>query len=181
MGVMEMDAIESAEVVFTGVRFDVRALQLPGRDGQSHRREVVVHPGAVVILPILDADRIVLIENERPAVGRVLLELPAGTLEPGEDPLVCAGRELEEETGYRAARVDPLNTFFTSPGICTERMWCYVARDLTFVGQQLDESERIRPRIVPWRDALEMVRTGEIQDGKTIATLLFRHAYGREE
>jgi ADP-ribose pyrophosphatase len=102
-----------------------------------------VHPGAVVVLPLLDADTIVMIRNFRPSVGATLLELPAGTLEADEPAEACAGRELIEETGYRAGRIEPLVDFYTSPGVLSERMFAFVARELSHVGQQLDEGEEI--------------------------------------
>jgi ADP-ribose pyrophosphatase len=164
--------------VFHGVRFDVHAVELPGRDGQKHRREVVVHPGAVVLLPLLDLGTVILIRNQRFAVGQTLWELPAGTLEPApETPLSCAKRELIEETGYQAGSVTKLTEFYASPGILTEVMHAFLATDLKPVGQKLEESEQITVHPKPWAEVWEMVRTGEIRDGKTIATLLYYRAF----
>lgn len=174
MNNMLTDPLQNAMRVFHGSRFDVVTLDLPG----GHRKDIVIHPGAVVILPLLDDTRVVLIRNDRIAVGQTLWELPAGTLEPGEKPAVCAGRELIEETGYEAANITPLCRFFSSPGICTEDMWIYLARDLKHVGQDLDATERIVVEIVTFEAALTMVRTGEIRDGKTIASLLYHHVFG---
>lgn len=134
-------------------------------------REVVVHPGAVAILPLLDDGRIVLIRNQRLTIGQELLELPAGTLEPGEPPRGCALRELEEETGYRAATISPLCEFYTTPGICTERMWVFVARDLTHTRQNLQGAEQIRVCLLAADEVRRMLQAGEIEDGKTIAAL----------
>jgi ADP-ribose pyrophosphatase len=170
---MTSDLLPNGREVFRGARFQVRAVDLPARDGRTLRREVIVHPGAVVILPLLDDATAVLIRNERFAVGQTLWELPAGTLEINEDPGACAARELIEETGYRAASLRPLTSFFASPGIITERMHAFLAADLTPVGQDLDENERITVHALPLRETMEMVRRGEISDGKTIATLLF--------
>jgi ADP-ribose pyrophosphatase len=113
----------------------------------------------------------VLIRNWRPSAGRELLELPAGTLEPGEAPRECAIRELEEETGYRAARLEPLAEFFTSPGICTERMYGFVARELTRTQQQLDAGEQIRVEPMPPDKVLQQLKSGTLEDGKSIAVL----------
>ena len=162
-----------AEHLLDGARFDVYAVGYPRRDGGSNRREVVVPADAVVIVPVMDDGRVVLIRNARPAVGASLLELPAGTLEPGEDPAACAGRELTEETGYAAAQIAPLTTFFTSPGFCTERMHAYLATGLTHQGQSLDETEHIEVEPTPLTSALGQVRQGAIEDAKTIAALLF--------
>lgn len=159
--------------VLAGARFDVYALGYPRRDGGMTRREVVVPADAVVVVPILDDGRVVLIRNERFAVGKTLLELPAGTLEDGEEPAICAGRELTEETGYVAQRIEPLTSFYTSPGFCTERMHAYVAQGLTFEGQSLDETERIELAPMAFDAALSAVRHGDIVDAKTIAALLF--------
>lgn len=136
------------------------------------QRELVVHPGAVVIVPLLSGDTVVMIRNYRFAVDAELLELPAGTLEPGEGPLACAAREVEEETGYRAGRIEPLCEFYTSPGFIDERMHAFVASELIPVGQKLDETEQIRVQPMPLADALAACTDGRIVDGKTIAALL---------
>ncbi|HOW19573.1 MAG TPA: NUDIX hydrolase [Phycisphaerae bacterium] len=138
-------------------------------------REIVVHPGAVVVLPVLTDTDIVMIRNYRYAIERELIELPAGTLEPGEDPAACAARELEEETGYRAGRIEPLGEFYTTPGITDELMRCFVAHDLRKTSQRLDTGERIRPEVVPFEQAIDWIRQGTIVDGKTIAVLLRYH------
>ncbi len=165
-----------SETVFRGVKFDVERRSVPTADGGTAVREVVVHPGAVVVLPLLDDGRIVMIRNHRFAVEETLWELCAGTLEEGESPAETAARELVEETGYRASRLEPLTTFYTTPGICTERMHAFLATGLTEVGQDLEDTERIEVEAVTPGRALEMVRSGEVRDGKTIATLLFHHA-----
>ncbi|MFW6059574.1 MAG: NUDIX hydrolase [Phycisphaeraceae bacterium] len=171
---------EQGERVLAGVRFDVYALELARRGGGSSRREVVVPADAVVVVPMLDDGRVALIRNERFAVGRSLLELPAGTLEEGEEPAACAARELTEETGYVAARVEALTSFYTSPGFCTERMHAYVATGLRFEGQSLDETERIEVEPMALDAALRAVREGEVEDAKTIAALLFYAQFERE-
>ena len=116
-----------------------------GHDGQQHVKDIVVHPGAVTILPLFDDGRVCLIYNQRVAAGKTLIELPAGTLEPGEDPATTALRELAEETGYRAKRVEKLCEFFMSPGILTERMHVYVARGLDPGEAALDQVRISRP------------------------------------
>lgn len=168
-----------SETLFRGVKFAVERRLVPTGDGGTAMREVVLHPGAVVVLPLLDDGRIVMIRNHRFAVGETLWELCAGTLEDGESPEETAGRELVEETGYRAGRLEPLTTFYTTPGICTERMHAFLATDLTEVGQDLEETERIEVEAVTRERALEMVASGEVRDAKTIATLLFQEMLGR--
>ncbi len=134
-------------------------------------REVVRHPGAVLIVPQLDGDRLALVRNYRVAVKQRLWELPAGTLEPGERPQIAAGRELEEETGYRAAVIEHLGDFYTSPGFCDELMRVFTAERLEFVGQRLEPHEDIEVGVVTVDEAIAMIDDGRIIDGKTIAAL----------
>lgn len=161
------------QVIYDGkkVRVEVHHLE-DDETGVRTRREVCVHPGAAVILPLLSDGRILLIRNRRYAVNETLLELPAGTLEKGEDPMNCAGRELLEETGYLAGRLAPLGSFYSSPGILSEKMYAFAAYDLELRRQALEAGEEIDLAPTARDDALEMIRTGEIRDGKTIATLL---------
>ncbi|MEX0886970.1 MAG: NUDIX hydrolase [Phycisphaeraceae bacterium] len=176
---MTQQPMPGAEKVFAGARFDVFALQRPTRSGASERREVVVPSDAVVILPLLDDGRVVLIRNERFAVGQTLWELPAGTLEAGEEPAGCAARELREETGYDAAGVEAMLSFYMSPGFCTEQMHAFRATGLSFVGQQLDETERIEAEVVAIDDVLAMIHDGRIVDAKTVAVVLYHLQFGK--
>lgn len=153
----------NSKLIYQGSRISVR---------QVDHRDLVVHPGAVIILPILDDNQIILIRNERFAVGETLWELPAGTLEPKEHPQETAGRELIEETGYEAAHIEFLTSFYTTPGFCNEKMFAYVAKNLKFVGQKLDATEKITVEIVQWKNVFTMIENGEIKDGKTLTTLL---------
>ncbi|HWE03658.1 MAG TPA: NUDIX hydrolase [Tepidisphaeraceae bacterium] len=162
------------QVIYDGVKCRLELHHLENEEsGKHHRREVVVHPGAVLILGFIDDDTIALIRNRRYAVGQTLIELPAGTLEKGEDPINCAGRELLEETGYLAGRIKPLMTFFTSPGILSERMYVFAAYDLQKQETALEEGEDIEVLPIDWTTAIAMTGDGQIQDGKTIATLLW--------
>jgi len=170
---------QQARRVFEGVKFAVDQVQVPTPDGRTVDRDLVVHPGAVVILATLDDGRVLMIRNRRFAVGKTLWELPAGTLEDAEDPAACAGRELAEETGYRAATIEPLCTFYTTPGICTEKMHAYLATGLSHVGQDLEDDEHIEVHAVAWDDLLAMVRDGDVEDGKTIAAILYYAAFKR--
>ncbi|MBL4700243.1 NUDIX hydrolase [bacterium AH-315-I18] len=167
--------------VFTGKRFKVISMNLPNRDvdAGTYRKEIVVHPGAAVILPMLDEHTVVMIQNERPVDDKPLWELPAGTLEPPELPEVTAARELIEETGYQASQVKLLTQFYASPGICTEMMYCYLATDLTAVGQQLEPNEKIIVKVMPIDRAIDMIRCGQIIDAKTVATLLYYQTFGK--
>jgi len=159
------------ELLLFTPRFNVERRVFAGADGRSVTRDVVVHPGAVVILPVLDDRHIVMIRNFRHTVEQELWELPAGTAEPNEEAIDTAGRELEEETGYRAGTVTPLTEFFTSPGVLTERMFAFVATELQPVGQRLEDGERIVAEIVELHRAREWLMSGELRDGKTIAVL----------
>ncbi len=168
------------QVVFEGKKVRVELHHL--RDEQSGRqttREVCVHNGAVVILPLLGDERVLLITNRRYPIGQTLIELPAGTLEKSEDPLDCAGRELLEETGYSAGRVGPLGSFYTSPGILSEKIHAFVAYDLEKKRQALEEGEEIELLPVKLELAIEMIQDGRIADGKTIAALLMYDRFRR--
>lgn len=143
----------------------------PDEGERTHAHEIIVHPGAVVVLPILENGDWVLIRNHRPAVGRELLELPAGTLEPGEAPPACARRELEEETGFQAERLEPLLEFYTSPGVSTERMYGFVARGLTEGKQNLEPSEYIHVQRCRPQEVRRWLFDGTLEDGKTLAML----------
>jgi ADP-ribose pyrophosphatase len=171
-------------VVWRGAKFSVEQIAVRGTDGVERRREVIRHPGAVVILPILPEAgggapaRVVLIHNYRIALGRSIWELPAGTLEPGEDPAHCAGRELEEETGFRAATITPLTRFYTTPGMTNELMWAYVAKGLTHVGARPEPDERMTVHTLDAAEVLAMIGRGELMDGKSIVTLLLAERQG---
>jgi ADP-ribose pyrophosphatase len=145
-------------------------------DGTSRPREVVLHPGSVVIVPLVDADHVCLVEVVRAAVGTTLLELPAGTLDREESLADAARRELVEETGYRAGRIEAAGAFWMSPGILRERMHLFVASDLEPGAQALEPGEQITTRVVPWDDAVAMCTDGRIDDAKTIAGILVVNA-----
>jgi ADP-ribose pyrophosphatase len=149
--------------------FDVDRVCMSG----GVERHVIVHGGSVVVLPVDDEGRIIMIRNDRFAIGQTLWELCAGTLEKGEEPAACAARELIEETGHTARRLQPLCGFYTSPGFCTEYLHCFLATGLQRVGQSLDAGEKIVVESVPVSRVLEMIRRGDIADAKTIATLLY--------
>ncbi|MEP0848465.1 MAG: NUDIX hydrolase [Phycisphaerae bacterium] len=171
--------MRAESVVFESRKYRIVRREIPGRDGCTHAFDLIRHAGAVVVLPLLSDGLVVLIQVQRPAVDCELLELPAGTLEPGEDPLSCARRELAEETGYKAGRIEPLCSFFTTPGMTNERMHAFVATELTAGPQALEGDERITVACVPYDEALAAVRDGRIVDGKTIATLLYFDRFGR--
>ncbi|HEY2840199.1 MAG TPA: NUDIX hydrolase [Pirellulales bacterium] len=172
--------MEESEILLETRRFRVlrRTHTLP--DGRQHAREVIEHPGAVGIVPMVDDDHVCLIRNFRVAVGRWLIEVPAGTLEPGEPPLVTASRELIEETGFRAGQITPLCELLFSPGILHERMHLFLATQLTPGETRLEIGEQIERLITPWEEALSMIERGEIEDAKTVAALLFCDRWRRK-
>ena len=127
--------------------FSVEVLELRDRDGRIIERDIVRHPGAVLVVPLLPGDRLVMIRNFRVAVQKELWEFPAGKLESGEPPIQAAGRELEEETGYLATRIERLGDFYTSPGFADELMHVFLADGLKKVGQRLKRMSRSRSKL----------------------------------
>ncbi len=140
-------------------------------DGRRFVRETVLHPGAVVMVPVLGNNRIVFVRQYRRPVGRYLLELPAGTLAPGERPSVCAQRELEEEVGYRAKRLTKLGQFYAAPGFASERMVVFLAEDLRPVKAHPEPDELLTPVVLSFKEAQRKIRSGAICDAKTIIGL----------
>lgn len=141
-------------------------------DGQRGEVAFLRHPGAVVLLPFVAPGRICLVRNWRRALDLTLWELPAGTLEPGEAPAACARRELAEETGYAAGRLELVREFFPSPGLLDERMYFFLATDLVPGPASPRPDERLEPRVVPFAQALAWALDGTIRDGKTLVALL---------
>lgn len=168
------------QVIYDGAKVRLELHHLEDENGRRHRREVCVHPGAVVVLPLLPDGRVLLIRTRRYAVGQILLELPAGTLEKGENPMNCAGRELQEETGYLAGRLKPIGGFYSSPGILSEKLYAFAAYDLQKTQTALEPGEEIELVPISMPAAMEMIRVGEIADGKTIATLMMYERFFRE-
>jgi ADP-ribose pyrophosphatase len=162
----------ASTTVYRGRIFNVRVDTVTFPDGRTGTREIVEYPGAVVVVALDDAEQVLLVRQYRHAVGRELLELPAGKLEPGEDPLVCARRELAEETGYAAREWQFLLEYYSTPGFTTEKMFLYRAAGLEATGPAPDSDEFIQVVKVPLGRALEMVAAGEICDAKSIVGLL---------
>jgi ADP-ribose pyrophosphatase len=160
------------QIVHRGRKIQVAIDVSTGPDGRDVRRDMIFHPGAVVILPVVDRDHICLLRNYRFVIGETLWELPAGTLEPNEELEHAARRELLEETGYAAARWRSLGYLYASPGVLDEKLHLFVAEDLTAGPAQPEADEQLEPQIVDWSKALGMALDGTIKDAKTITSIL---------
>jgi len=160
------------QIVYEGRRIRVAVESLARPDGRTATKEIILHPGAVAILPLVDAEHLCLLRNFRFPLNETLWEIPAGTLEPGEDVRHAAERELAEESGYRAASWEKLMAFYPSPGVLNEVLHIFVARDLTPGEPRLEIDEQIEAHTVPLAQALAWVQDGTIRDAKTIIALL---------
>lgn len=170
-----MPEIIGSKSIYKGRIFDVRVDSI--REGEAeYEREIVVHKGSAVIVPVFDDKTIALVSQYRHAAGKYLLEIPAGSLDTGENPQTGAIRELEEEIGVTAAKIELLSEFYVSPGFLTEKMYVFLATDLTETGQKLEEDELIEVERMTFPDAFDRIRNGEIEDAKTIVGLLFAGA-----
>jgi ADP-ribose pyrophosphatase len=159
-------------IVHTGRKIQVAVDVSPGPRGGTVRRDVVIHPGAVAILPLTDDGRVCLLRNHRFIMDEVLWEIPAGTLEPGEPIERAAVRELAEETGYTAASWRKLSEFYPSPGVLSEKTHLFVAQGLTPGAMQPEDDEQLEPVLVPWNEALARALDGTVRDAKTLVALL---------
>ena len=164
----------SSEPIFDGkfVTIARDTVRLP--NGNQGYRIVIRHPGAACVLAVTEADEVVLVRQWRYATGQALLELPAGKLDPDEDPAVCAARELEEETPYRAQSVRLLHTFYTAPGFCDEKMYLYLAEGITPTSTRKPDQDEFVETVLLSRQAVrEAIANNQIQDGKTLVGLQY--------
>jgi len=166
----------STKQIYAGkvVNLRVDAVELENRTIAS--REIVEHNGAAAIVPILSRGNVILVRQFRYAIETEVLEVPAGTLKENEDPKNCAVRELEEETGYRCGEIVKIGECYVAPGYSTEKIHVFLAKDLTKTQTNMDEDENIRLEVLPFQEALDKIRTGEIRDAKSIVGL---HAAAR--
>ena len=157
--------------IFAGkvITVNIETVTLP--NGVTVDLEMVRHPGAAAVVPLKDNDRVVLIKQFRHAAGGFIYEIPAGKLHPGEDPLDCAARELEEEVGYIAGRLEHLSSIFTAPGFTDEVIHIYKATAMSTGRQQLDRDEVLEILEIPMEEAMQMIEGGKIRDSKTIVGL----------
>lgn len=161
-----------SEKIFRGAVFDVERDRLLDENGIEIIRDVVRHPGGAGALPLFDDGRVALVRQYRHPARRELLEIPAGRIEVGESPEECAAREVEQETGFRAGRIEKLAEFYSTPGFCEEKLYVYLATELVPSSQNLDHDELIEIVHLPLAEAARMTERGEIEDSKTIIALL---------
>lgn len=162
----------SRRIIYQGKKIQLVQDTSTASDGQPIVRDIVLHPGAVAILPLPDRDHVCLLRNRRATVGETLIEIPAGTLEPGENPDHAAVRELAEETGYSAAAWRKLREFYPSPGVLSEKMFLYVAENLTPGTMKPERDEELEPFVVGWSEALDWAMDGTIKDAKSLVAIL---------
>ncbi len=169
----------SSERLYTGKVLSMRRDMIRLSSGeQVYERVVVDHPGAVVVVPVTAAGEVLLVRQYRYAAGEALLECVAGTLEPGEAPASCAAREVQEEAGVKAGRLTPLAEFYSAPGFCTEKLYLFLAEDLSESRLPGDEDEEIDVVRLPLREAAAMAQRGDLRDAKTIVALCLAVARG---
>ncbi len=170
-----MPIILSTKTIFNGRIFDVRVDTI--REGESvYDREIILHPGSAAIVPVFEDMSVGLVRQYRHPAGKYLLEIPAGKLETGEDPRTGALRELEEEIGFVAEKIEPLSEFYVSPGFLDEKMFLFLATELTETAQNLDEDENIEIERLTFPQAFDLIRNGGIQDAKTMVGLMLAGA-----
>ena len=166
-----------SETLLKGRAFTIRRDWLKTPDGRETKYDIIEHGGSAVIVPI-DADgNLLFVRQYRHAAGTDLLELPAGTLDEGEEPAVCAAREIREETGFAAGKLEKIGEFYLAPGYSTEFMVVYLATDLKHDPLEADADEFLSVEKIPVKQALEMAEKGGIPDAKSLAALLLAQRY----
>ncbi|MBI5566942.1 MAG: NUDIX hydrolase [Chloroflexi bacterium] len=171
------ETVLASERIYEGRLINLRVDQIRTAAGVESVREIVEHPGAIALIALDETGRVLLVKQYRHAVRAVTLEIPAGTLEPGEEPLAAAQRELREETGQRAGQLDRLGGIYTAPGFSTEYIHFYLATQLVPDRLAMDEDEVIDLLRLPLTEAIDLIRAGQIDDGKTVGGLLLAQAW----
>ena len=170
--------IVKSDVIYSGKVFNIKVDQIEYNTGNKAVREVAEHPGGAVVVPVTEEGKIVMVTQHRFPVNEILLELPAGKLSKGEDPKLCAVRELEEETGYKSDNVNELGSIFTTPGYSTEKLWIYLAKDLKPGNHNREEGEfGMQVFELSLKEVEEKIYNGEIVDGKTICGIFLAKSY----
>lgn len=166
------EKITHTDTLYDGrvVRLDIHRVELP--NGEESKREVVVHPGAVAIIAVEATDTLLLVRQFRLPAGKIVIEIPAGTLDPDETPENCAIRELQEETGYKPGKLESIGGMYTAPGYTTEYIHLFVAHDLVESSLDPDTDEFIEVERIKLPDALRMIESGDIEDAKTVTGIL---------
>lgn len=172
------EKILSEETAWRGKILDVRSLEVELPNGRRTGRDIVRHPGAAAVVALTESGKIVLVRQYRTALDRVTVEIPAGKLDPGEDPLDCACRELHEETGFTPRRIRYLTTIATTCGFCDEMIHIYLATQLEFDGANPDDDEFVNVDLVPLQELIDAVLDGKIEDAKTVVGALALDAIG---
>lgn len=174
---MENFELLKSDTVYTGRAFSVDVVQARLPDGKVRNYDLVRHPGAVTVVPVDEQGRIWFVRQYRLGANKPLLELPAGTLNPGEDPAVCAAREVREETGMAARQIEKLGELYLAPGYSTEYMHIYLTTGLYPDRLQGDDDEFLQVEAIPAAEVMDMVRSNNLQDGKSLAALLLALPY----
>ena len=166
--------VDKSETIFSGKVFDIRVDDITYDSGNKGIREVVLHNGGAVVLPITDEGKVVLVKQYRYPFEKFLYELPAGKLEKNEDPLKCASRELQEETGYTTSNITKLGSIYTTPGFCSEELHIYLAENLTPGNHNREEGEYgMEIHEIEMKEVTEMILDGRIKDSKTIVGIAY--------
>lgn len=164
----------TSKILYKGKVFDHQVDEIEYESGNKGIREITIHPGGAVVVPVKDDGKIILVKQFRYPLQKTLIELPAGKLEKGEDPLICATRELEEETGYKAKEIIKLGKIYTAPGYCTEILHIYSAKGLTAGHYNREEGEHGMEILELSLNEIEtMISNGEITDAKTIVGIFY--------
>ncbi len=163
----------TTEIIYRGRIFDVETQTVELPNGEIAARDIIRNPGAAVIVPVTDNGDVILVEQFRKPCEQVFIEVPAGKLEEGEDPKLCAARELKEETGYTAEKLEKIMTLNPAPAFADEVLHVYLATGLTEGEANPDEGEFISAKAYPMAEALNMIKEGKITDSKTVASLLY--------
>ncbi|MDR1784500.1 MAG: NUDIX hydrolase [Endomicrobium sp.] len=168
-----IEKVIKKDIIYHGIGIDFFCDEIELPNSTIVKREYISHPGAAAILPFIDKENIILVKQYRYPIGQVTYEIPAGKINEGETPLECAIRELEEETGYRAKKLEKILSFYPTVAFSNEIIYVFVAFDFEIGKQIIDEDEFVLREIVSFKEAIKMIKTGKIMDSKTIIALIY--------